>query len=550
MGSRIRRRLEALRRAESGAAMVMIALMLTALLGMAAFAVDFGWIYWNVIKIQHGADAAALSGVIYEPGNQAQAYQQAREAARENGYRDGFGGTTVTPVDYAEDSTAVSNSNQLRVTVRDTVPTFFMAVFGFDEIAITKHAIAEYVLPLAMGSDLPYFGTDPLDSSRSPNFWGNIHGYYTGRTMGDRFSSQCNHGRSTLGCNGDPNPDARPTLSAGTNNGMADYSGGYVYGVEVADGFGSLTVSVFDGPFYRDGNDRFLVGDNPQGNNETLRDQGPTTRFMLYEPDPTPLDLRDNKLLCSVAFAPEDNFADFDGDDDIGSWDGGAELWRADPDDDFWPAGAGDGWFDWRDVQEYSDITPGFEINDLWDDLCTVSGVAGIYPLRVVIMDPGASDDRGLNRYSLRADVSGSPEARVYGLGDMAIYANFAGNRATFDLAEVAGVHAGKDLVIELWDPDSGNNGVRIEDPYGTLPTCTWNSTDGRSGGPMGCDISYGTSFNDNHMQIRITIDDAYSCDADTEDCWWTIEVSYPGGANDTTTWSARIEGNPVRLVE
>ena len=74
----------------------------------------------------------------------------------------------------------------------------------------------------------------------------------------------------------------------------------------------------------------------------------------------------------------------------------------------------------------------------------------------------------------------------------MAIYVNFAGNQATFDLAEVVPLHAGKELVIELWDPDSGNNRVTIKEPDGTLPQCTWNSTDGRSGGPMGCNITFG----------------------------------------------------------
>jgi Flp pilus assembly protein TadG len=535
----MRSRVAALRSDESGVALVMVALLLTVLLGMAAFAIDFGWLYWNGIKIQHGADAAALSGVIYEPGSQAKAYQQAREAAAENGYVDGSSTTIVDPTDSSEDATAVNNANQLNVTVTHAVPTFFMAVFGVDTVTITKHAIAEYVLPLAMGSNLPYFGQDP-ERGHNPNFWGNIHGYYTGRTMGDRYSSQCNHGGARAGC--DPNPDARHTTAQGT----ADATGGYVYGIQVEDGFGSLAVEIFDGPFYRDGSDYFLVGDNPQGSNETERDQGPTTRFMLFAPDPTPLDTTDNTLLCQAVFGPEDNYADFDGDDDVGSWDSGAERWRADPDDDV----NGDGWFDWDDLRD--PLSP-VDLADLWDPLpCTASEAttgAGIYPLRVVIDDPGASDDRGLNRYSIRADTSG-PAAQVYGLGDMAIYANFAGNEATFNLAQVGGVHAGKDLVIELWDPDSGNNGVRIEDPSGNLPTCTWNATDGRSGGPMGCDINYGTSFNDEHMQIRISIDDGYTCNPESENCWWTIEVSYPGGANDTTTWSARIEGNPVRLVE
>jgi hypothetical protein len=67
----------------------------------------------------------------------------------------------------------------------------------------------------------------------------------------------------------------------------------------------------------------------------------------------------------------------------------------------------------------------------------------------------------------------------------------------------------------------------------------------------MGCNITFGTSFNDNHMQIRIQIDNDYTCTIDSKPgCWWTIETGYAGGANDTTTWSARIEGSPVRLVE
>jgi hypothetical protein len=175
----------------------------------------------------------------------------------------------------------------------------------------------------------------------------------------------------------------------------------------------------------------------------------------------------------------------------------------------------------------------------------------GIYPLRVVIEDPGAApghDYRGLNRYSLRAWTTSGDDPRVFGLGDMAIYVNFANNQATFDLAEVAEVHAGKELVIELWDSDSGIDNVRVRPPTGTTP-CTWTATTGQSGSHAAdCDIPTGSyNFNDHHMQIRIPIDTGYTCGTD---CWWQIELEYIGGANDTTTWSARIEGNPVRLVE
>ncbi len=52
---------------ERGAILPMMAVMLVVLIGAAAMAVDLGWLFWQSIEIQHGADAAALAGVLYEP---------------------------------------------------------------------------------------------------------------------------------------------------------------------------------------------------------------------------------------------------------------------------------------------------------------------------------------------------------------------------------------------------------------------------------------------------------------------------------------------------
>ena len=538
------RPIAALREDQSGFALVMVAMMLTVLIAMAAFAVDFGWLYWNGIKIQHGADAAALSGVVYEPNDQATAYSEARAAASENGYLDTDPGTTVTPVDFADDPTAVHNANQLSVKVTDTVPTFFMKIFGVDTVAISKHAIAEYVLPLAMGSDLPYFGNDPA-LGRTPNLWANIHGYYTGRSMGDRYASHCLSGTSGYGCT--ENPEVRDSLSPGT----VDATGGYVYGIEVPAGANGVSVDIFGGPFYRDGGDYFLTGDNPQGSSEAAQDEGPTTYFQLYSPDPTPLDTTDgNVLLCSISFGAEDNFADFDGDGNLGSWDGTNLKWKADPDDDR----NGDGWFDWSDVI----AEPSVDINSLWTKMCGTSfnNGPGIYPLRVLVEDPGNTpghDYRGLNRYSLRAWTTSGPDPRIYGLGDMSIYVNAASNTAHFDFAEVPEVHRGKTLVIELWDSDSGITNVAIKQPGGGTQSCDWSATNpSNPGGTDGdCSIPTGSlNMNDQQMEIRLAIDNGYTCAGGGSDCWWTIDLIYNNGANDTTTWAAHIEGNPVRLVE
>jgi hypothetical protein len=131
----------------------------------------------------------------------------------------------------------------------------------------------------------------------------------------------------------------------------------------------------------------------------------------------------------------------------------------------------------------------------------------------------------------------------------MSIYVNFSGQTATFDLAEVQPVHAGKEMVVELWDPDSGNIKTEIFKPDGTSPSCTWSAT-GATYDP--CSVSYGPNdYDDGQVQIRVDIPDDYTCSGD---CWWTIKVTYQvsaaGGARDTTTWSAHIEGNPVSLVE
>ncbi len=162
---------------------------------------------------------------------------------------------------------------------------------------------------------------------------------------------------------------------------------------------------MFDPYFTRGGGDHILVGDQEQGGSP-----GPSTTFMLYDADPTPLNTTDGNVLeCSSTFDPRDPYADFNGDG------------RADDSDDQ----NGDGELNWDDVElSY----PG-GVAALWVPLCTIPvSEAGVLPLRIMVNDPGGADSRGLNRWSLRASVSAGPQPRVYGLGDMAIYANVDGS--------------------------------------------------------------------------------------------------------------------------
>ena len=71
-----------------GQVLVLFALLLTFLLGTAAFVVDLAWIWVNELKVQRAADAAALAGVVHLPGAVALANSSALEETNLNGYRD------------------------------------------------------------------------------------------------------------------------------------------------------------------------------------------------------------------------------------------------------------------------------------------------------------------------------------------------------------------------------------------------------------------------------------------------------------------------------
>ena len=62
-----------------------MAILLVVLMGAAAMAVDLGWLFWQSIEIQHGADAAALAGVAYEPDLRTEAHTEATASAFTNG---------------------------------------------------------------------------------------------------------------------------------------------------------------------------------------------------------------------------------------------------------------------------------------------------------------------------------------------------------------------------------------------------------------------------------------------------------------------------------
>ena len=174
-----------------GQILVLFAAILTILLGFSALVVDLSWVWVNQLRVQRAADAAALAGVVYLPGDVPLAYDAAHAESRKNGYRHGFDDSVVTP---AYDS---SNPRQLEVTVAARIDTFFIGLFGFHELTVQRSARAEYVLPVPMGSPQNYYGVGHLvdfeaelvagtwrlpGDEANPDNWSNPGRVYNGNT--------------------------------------------------------------------------------------------------------------------------------------------------------------------------------------------------------------------------------------------------------------------------------------------------------------------------------------------------------------------------------
>ena len=146
------------RRAERGQVIVIFAGGIVLFMLLLAVVLDVSWYWANTLRVQRAADAAALAGAVYLPGNRTTAYSAARAEAQKNGYIGG-GATTVTPVQDSQDpSSTTHNPRQLNVTVSAPVNTYFMRVIGISTVQATRASKAEYVLPVPMGSPQNYYG--------------------------------------------------------------------------------------------------------------------------------------------------------------------------------------------------------------------------------------------------------------------------------------------------------------------------------------------------------------------------------------------------------
>ncbi|HHC08094.1 MAG TPA: hypothetical protein ENK55_05205 [Actinobacteria bacterium] len=485
--------------AQEGTVLVLTSLLVVVMLGMAAFAVDYGWIFFNQLKTRKAAEAAALAGVVHmplpgcaDPDVGTEPYTVALDIAKANGYTHGVGGVTVTP-------SMGGTCNRLTVRITHTVPTFFMKAFGIATVAIDQEATAEQLPPLKIGSDESYLGEDPEVAGRDRDFWLATNGDWTPKGQGDPYTPYCN-GAGWGPC-------------TGTNSEFRSPSYWYAFDVPASEAGSSITFQVFD-PQVNEGG---LTVDYHRTHPDASGTEPVDYTFTVYAPDDTPNDWRDNSsVVCSRTFRRE-----------------------------------GQAGYDPADMDEWVSLCTTTGIEGIYVLSVQVTGDVSIlnaWSLRALSNGSVNNDVAvyGLGSMSLWTPEAGSaPQFKLVKIDEI-----YAGQELVISLWDVGDIW--DDGTLELMNPSSGapintlDCQVRTRDEQGGNPTA-WTDDDGA--GSFGeCFLYISTQEHNNEwLDFQIRIPGDYTCEDD--ECWAYIRYGFFGSTTDRTTWSAQINGQPIHLV-
>jgi hypothetical protein len=496
-----------------GQILVIFAMSSFLLFGVLALVIDVGNLWNASLHVQHAAEAAALAGVPHMPGDFATASSKAIAEAKKNQYSTATGATVTPAID-------AGSNRRLDVTISHTAGTFFLRVLGINSVVISRTATAEYTLPVPMGSPLNGFGDG------TGNFRAVVAAQGSDRGNGDAFAAYYN-----------PNP----TLNSQYND------KGYDYAIDVPAGAGSTTVELYDATF--------CAVDPTKGTGDRWLNSPSWTWFSTYytlwsDPAATPLDYSDDVVVASTGTLFEhkrqvDKSAAF------------RETSYSYPSHSFW---------------SLPDCTSD-PYHNRWWTLTSVT-TPGTYRLNVTTTDAVNVNDQkgtsGSNKWGLRA-VSSDPtyKAQVYGLGRMALYANVLNGTTLFYLARIEAVHAGKTMVIQLFDPGdaTGNSSIQILKPTTTGYTpATFSYTadtnaasccrSGTNITTLQTTVSGTARYNNSWVTMTVPLPLSYTAPlppgepAGSLGGWWKIKYVFDNQTTDSTTWQVSIRGNPVHLVQ
>jgi Flp pilus assembly protein TadG len=139
------------RRREAGQTLALMALFMTSLLGMTAFAIDLGNWYQVRRELQGSVDAAALAGASQLPVGTSTALSVAQQQYAKNGKATDSVTSTIT--------SDMTSNDSVTVTASRTVNNFFAKVFGISTTTITVSAratVESYTTFAGTGQVMPW----------------------------------------------------------------------------------------------------------------------------------------------------------------------------------------------------------------------------------------------------------------------------------------------------------------------------------------------------------------------------------------------------------
>jgi Flp pilus assembly protein TadG len=119
---------------QSGQTLVLITVLMVGLLGVAGFAIDYGYWALNKKQVQSAADASALAGASQIPAGSASAGSTAQSQYAKNGVSGDSVGVSTTTNLTANDSVTVNASR--------SVATWFTSLFGIHSVTVKGAARA------------------------------------------------------------------------------------------------------------------------------------------------------------------------------------------------------------------------------------------------------------------------------------------------------------------------------------------------------------------------------------------------------------------------
>ena len=494
-----------------------------------------------------------------------------------------------------------SKPSQIKVTVSTKVQNAFAGSFGDRFTIVSRSAVADFNGPAPMGSPCNAYGNEPAgaitaDTNRGPNasqivapaggasctsnpqFWGAIAGPDTPKANGDAYMTRtCASGNA--GCTGTTNTEFDPL--------------GYFYVVRVGQAaLGSpMTIQLYDPAFVE-------VGDNCT--------QPTTTSGWALANNMNPY--VPNDATTRYVSGAASGYCNGDVLNGGAATDMVTSFGLRMPTDTYQPKLATPMPACERQYGGYANTNATSQVLTApttpkpnaaykvevakvfrqWLDLCTFTPtVAGDYYLqiRTNVALGGASDGEGGYKNNANVFSQGTDDSAVHGNGNnrwairvkgtkrslisvsafehMGMYANYTngsvGATSTFNLVRVVPAAATKTLKIGFFDTgDASQPGTLTVQPPpdsnlpASIPNCTGSGV--VNGALSGCQLTNVSSSNYNGKweYVNVPIPANYTCTvSQAGGCWFTVKFAFSSGVpNDTTTWTAKIDGDPVRLIQ